>query len=471
MKKKMWKNPERQRKMRRGGISLVLTAVFLAAVIGINVLAGLLPEKVRKLDVSDNDLYSITDTSKKILKDLDKEVKLTILANKKNTDERIKTFVENYKDLSGKLSVEWVDPKLHPETLEEYDAAEDTIIVSCADTGKTVQILFTDIIQQSYTYTGQMTESAFDAEGQFTSAVASVVSDTTKKIYRTTGHGEATVSTTVSEMLEKSNFAMEELNLMMNARIPDDCDMIFIDSPGTDITADEKTILEEYLNSGGNVMIMMGDGEKALPNLEEILSTYGLNMAEGYIADMSRCYQGNYYYLIPNLSATGEMAKGLQSETALIVNTRGMTAGTPKRDTITLTPFLETSENAYAVTEEEQKQGTYVLGAVATEPIEQKQDGSEEERKEARLTVFSSNHMIDSTVTDTFSSLDNLTLFVNAVTSGFDDVENVSVEAKNLGVTFNAISHTGMIGMLVIFGIPIVVILVGFVVWIKRRKS
>ena len=108
---------------------------------------------------------------------------------------------------------------------------------------------------------------------------------------------------------------------------------------------------------------------------------------------------------------------------------------------------------------------------MATEPIEQKQDGSEEERKEARLTVFSSNHMIDSTVTDTFSSLDNLTLFVNAVTSGFDDVENVSVEAKNLGVTFNAISHTGMIGMLVIFGIPIVVILVGFVVWIKRRKS
>ena len=215
----------------------------------------------------------------------------------------------------------------------------------------------------------------------------------------------------------------------------------------------------------------MGDGEKALPNLEEILSTYGLNMAEGYIAEMGRCYQGNYYYLIPNLSATGEMAKGLQSETALIVNTRGTTAGTPKRDTITLTPFLETSENAYAVTEEEQKQGTYVLGAVATEPIEQKQDGSEEERKEARLTVFSSNHMIDSTVTDTFSSLDNLTLFVNAVTSGFDDVENVSVEAKNLGVTFNAISHTGMIGMLVIFGIPIVVILVGFVVWIKRRKS
>lgn len=469
MKKKMWKNPER--KIRRGGISLVLTAVFLAAVIGINVLAGLLPEKVRKLDVSDNDLYSITDTSKKILKDLDKEVKLTILANKKNTDERIKTFVENYKNLSRKLSVEWVDPKLHPETLEEYDAAEDTIIVSCADTGKTVQILFTDIIQQSYTYTGETTDSAFDAEGQLTSAVASVTSDTTKKIYRTAGHGEETVSTTVSEMLEKSNFTMEELNLMMDAKIPDDCDMIFIDAPSTDITADEKTILEEYLNSGGNVLIMMGDGEETLPNLEEILSIYGLNMAEGYIADMSRCYQGNYYYLIPNLSATGKMAKGLQSETTLIVNTRGMTAGTPKRDTITLTPFLKTSENAYAVTEEEQKQGTYVLGAVATEPIEQKEDGSEKGNKEARLTVFSSNHLIDSAVTDTFSSLDNLTLFVNAVTSGFDDVENVSVEAKNLGVTFNAISHTGILSMIVIFGIPLVVILVGFVVWIKRRKS
>lgn len=467
MKKKIWKNPQRKRKMRKGGVSIALTVVVLVAVIALNVLAGKLPEEVRKLDVSDNDLYSITDTSKKMLKDLDKEVKLTVLAKKKDTDERIKTFIQKYQELSDKLTVEWQDPELHPETLEEYDASEDTIIVSCQDTEKTVQVLFSDIIQQTYTYTGSMTDSAFDAEGQLTGAISSVTSDTTKKIYRTTGHGESTVSTSVSEMLEKSNFTMEELNLMMTGKIPEDCDMIFMDAPNSDITADEKTILENYLGDGGNVMVLMGDGNDTLPNLEEILSTYGLNMASGYIADMEQCYQGNYYYLLPNLSASGKMAKGLGSNTTLVVNTRGMTEGTPKRETITLSPFLETSENAYAVTEEEQNQGTYVLGAVATETIGEE----EEDVKEARLTVFSSNHLIDSSVIDHFSSLDNLTLFVNAITSGFDDVENVSIEAKSLGVTFNAVQHTGMFSMIVIFGIPAAVILVGFVVWIKRRKS
>ena len=270
MKKKIWKNPQRRRKMRKGGVSIALTVVVLVAVIALNVLAGRLPEEVRKLDVSDNDLYSITDTSKKMLKDLDKEVKLTVLAKQKDTDERIKTFIQKYQELSDKLTVEWQDPELHPETLEEYDASEDTIIVSCQDTEKTVQVLFSDIIQQTYTYTGSMTDSAFDAEGQLTGAISSVTSDTTKKIYRTTGHGESTVSTSVSEMLEKSNFTMEELNLMMTGKIPEDCDMIFMDAPNSDITADEKTILENYLGDGGNVMVLMGDGNDTLPNLEEI---------------------------------------------------------------------------------------------------------------------------------------------------------------------------------------------------------
>ena len=46
----------------------------------------------------------------------------------------------------------------------------------------------------------------------------------------------------------------------------------------------------------------------------------------------------------------------------------------PARDTISVTPFMTTSENGFAVTEDKQEQGEYILGAVATED-EGKTDG------------------------------------------------------------------------------------------------
>ena len=33
---------------------------------------------------------------------------------------------------------------------------------------------------------------------------------------------------------------MEELNLLMNSEIPEDCDLLFMYAPTTDITEDEK---------------------------------------------------------------------------------------------------------------------------------------------------------------------------------------------------------------------------------------
>ena len=59
--------------------------------------------------------------------------------------------------------------------------------------------------------------------------------------------GESTVSTSLSELFEKANLSMEELNLLMNNEIPEDCDLLFMYAPTTDITEDEKNTLSEYL--------------------------------------------------------------------------------------------------------------------------------------------------------------------------------------------------------------------------------
>ena len=53
----------------------------------------------------------------------------------------------------------------------------------------------------------------------------------------------------------------------------------------------------------------------------------------------------------------------------------------------------------------------------------------------------------------------------------FENVKNVSIEAKSLSVEYNAVQHAGLFGTLMIFGIPAVILISGFVVWYRRRKA
>lgn len=449
---------------RQGSYSLALTAVVTGIVIFINLIAGKLPGSISQIDISTNNIYEITDTSRDLLKTLDKDVKFTVLAEKSSADERIRTFIEKYASLSGRIDVEWIDPILHPSALTEYGADSDTIVVSCADTEKTTNISFSDIItydQMSYYTTGSYSESEFDGEGQLTSAVNYVTTDVSRKIYTVTGHGESSLPSTVTDLMEKSSLTTEELNLMMASSIPEDCDLLLFDAPTGDISEDELSILTSYLEDGGNVFFIMGEEMSGMPNLTALMETYGLTPAEGYIADMERSYQGNYYYIFPELSVSGEMAENISSQMVLLINTHGFTEGTPKRDTITLTPFMTTSSNSYAVTENEEEdpaQGTYVLGAVATE-------------NDSRFTVISSDTMIDEGVTGQFTNIENLTLFMNTVTANFDDVENLSIEAKSLQLENNTMQYTGLIGIVAIVGIPVIFLIYGLFKWMKRRKA
>lgn len=140
---------------------------------------------------------------------------------------------------------------------------------------------------------------------------------------------------------------------------------------------------------------------------------------------------------------------------------------------------MQTSDNSYAVTEDKQEEGTYTLGAVATEQItsndssdsSSSKDSSSDATKTSRLTVISSESMVDSQITDTYTTLENLDLFMNAVTANFDKAKNVAIKAKSLEVSNNTMQHAGIISILTIFGIPLVILIYGFMRWWKRRKA
>lgn len=468
-----------------GSYSVGMIVLVLCAVIMINVIAAKLPESVRNIDISDNKIYEITGTNRDLLDQLDQEVTITVYAEKSSADERIRTFLNKYQALSNKLTLEWVDPVLHPAELTENNVSENSIVVSCEETGKSETVSFDDIlVVDTYNYymTGNADATDFDGEGQLTSAVNYVTSSDQNTVYYTSGHGEQAFSDSVQEQLQKNNVASSELNLLMQEQIPDDCDLLIMNGVSADISEEEKTLIEEYMGTGGDVMILLGDLTGEAPNLDALLNEYGMQRVDGYIADMERCYQGNYYYIFPSLTGDETLMNGMSTGMVMLVNAHGMELTDPARDTIETTSVMTTSANGYAVTEEEQKQGTYVLGAVATESIEgeeaaesaeedAEESGTEESSVESRLTVLSSASMVDSQITDYFSTLENLTLFGNMVTANFDGVQNVAIEPKSLEITYNTMQHVGIISFAVIIGIPLLILVFGFRSWLKRRKA
>lgn len=477
---------------RNGAYSVGLTVIVLAVVIVLNLIVGQIPEAYRNIDVSSTKIYDISDTSRNLLKDLDREVDMTVLAVKDEADERIATFISKYAALSDEIHVEWVDPVLHPNALTEYDTSEDTIVISCEETGKTTTVSFGDILVMdtySYYYYGTESYTEFDGDGQLTSAVNYVTNETEKTIYQSTGHGEGTLSSTITDLMDKNSYTLSEINLLMTDSIPDDCDLFLMYAPSADLTEDETEMLGTYLDNGGKVMILFGEtGASELPNLAGLLEEYGIRAVEGYIADPARCYQNNYYYIFPELSVSGDMEAGISSGMVLLINAHGLELTDPARDTITTSEFMSSSDQAFAVTETSQEQGHYTIGAVAAESVggeetdttdsgdaEEAKSASESEEStedgaESRLTVISAASMIDQQITDTFTTLENTTLFMNAVTANFEGVQNLSIEPKSLSVEYNTMQHTGLFSLLGVFGIPAAVIIGGFAVWFRRRK-
>lgn len=400
--------------------------------------------------------------------------------------------MSKYAALSNKIHMEWIDPVLHPSVLSEYETTENTIVISCEETGKNTTVSFDDILvmdQYSYYYYGSTSYTSFDGEGQLTSALNYVTGEETKKVYLSTGHGEQELAETITELMNKNGYELSEVNLLMSTSVPDDCDLLIVNAVTSDLTEDEKTMLQLYLQQGGKVTVLLGEteGEK-LPNLISILSEYGMTMEGGYIADMTRCYQNNPYCIFPKLSVSGDLAEQIKSEMTLVMNTHGMTVNDPARDTITTVPFMSTSDQAFAVTEQDQKQGEYILGAYATETVseisaeteeteiseenaEASEEITEDTEKESRLTVIAAGSLIDEQIIDTFTELENTQLFMNIMAVNFENVKNVSIEAKSLSVEYNAVQHAGLFGTLMIFGIPAVILISGFVVWYRRRKA
>lgn len=445
---------------RYGTYSTLFTVIAIVIVIVLNLVANKLPESWKNIDLSTQNLYEITDQSRDLLKGLDKKVQIHVFADKDSTDERIQIFVEKYAGLSSKLSLKWTNPTTNPTALADYNVSENTILVSCEESGKSAQIALADIIlydEYSFYYYGTYEETGFDAEGQLTGAVSYVISDFEETIYYTSGHGEMAFGKTILSLLDKGNYTLKELNTLTLKEIPEDCKLLLLNGPTVDLMQSEKDMISAYMQEGGNVILFYGATMEKLPNIDALMAEYGMTLVDGYMADAQRSHQQIPYYIFPEMSLSGELADNMKSQMALMIYARGMKLADPARESINVSQFLSTSSYGYAVTEEESVQGTYVLGAIAKE--------------KGQFMVVTTPSIIDDGVLTTFGTLENSTLFMNMINSNFENTTNVSIPAKNLGVTYNTMQYAGPSTLVAIVVIPLAILGCGLMVWFKRRKA
>ena len=457
--------PMMTRKVKHGGYSAVLSVIVVAAVIIINMIAGQMPQHLKSIDVSGTDLYEISDTTKEVLAGLEQDITIYVVGNPDRVDDRVRTMVGKYQQLSGHIQVEEIDTVLHPSWVSSNDAEDNSLLITCEATGKHVTVPFTDIVQfdqMSYYYYGQYRETEFDGEGQITSAIASASSDVVKTVYEINGHGEGSLSDSVREMLDKSGLTLASINLLTDDGIPEDADLVICNGPVTDFADDEKSMILDYLNQGGHMVLLAGVSENERPNLEEVMETYGLVLEDGYVADMSQNYQRNPYAIFPTMDNSSEIMTGIDSKTAaLVIEGTAMSQMEELPENVEIETFMSTSADGVLVTEDSQTEGTWMLGARAVKMLD---SGS------SVLTVITTPSLISEQITSQFTNLSNLNVFMNVVSTDFEDVTNISIPAKSLEVTYNTFPNAGVYGMVFIFLIPIVVLVTGLLVWTKRRK-
>lgn len=480
VKEKMKELSKINRKMlKNGSYSILSTLLVLAVVIVINLIVGEIPEEYTQIDVSTQKLYTISDTTKEFLSELEEDVTIYYIVQSGSEDDILEKMLTRYSEGSDHITVEKKDPVLYPNFASQYtdsDVTENSLIVVHDDRSKVVDYnSLYETEMDYYTYSSSVT--AFDGEGQIDSAISYVISDDLPVLYTVQGHGETAINTSLQESIEKANYEIEDLNLLTD-EIPEDAACILLLSPQTDISADEAEKLISYLEAGGKALIITDYTTNSRDNLKSVLNNYGVTVEDGIVfeGDGHHYVMQIPYYLVPNINST-DFTSDLISENRYILMpaAQAITTLDSYRDSLTIKPVLSTSESAYIKQnvenmqtyekEDGDKEGEFQLGVAISEAIS--------DEKETQLVYYSSSSLIDES-TDQQISGNNSELILKSL--GWmceNDVPVIEAASKSLSLDYLTVPEydAGYWAAIVCGIIPGAFLVFGFIIWLKRRKQ
>lgn len=462
-----------------------MIAIVVALTVVVNLIASALPETYTQIDATSQKLYSITEDTEKYLDTLKDDVTLYVMVNKNSKDDNVDRTLQKYASASKHVKVKYVDPNVSPTFASKYtdsDVTSNSIIVVCGDRSKVIDYN-SDIYEYSYDSSYNYSVTGYDCEGQVTAAIQYVTSESTTNVYELTGHDESTLSGDFSEVFQKRFMNVESLSLLTVDAIPEDCQALFITAPQSDLSEDDLSKLSQYLGNGGKIYLSIDYSKwNDLTNFKKLLSDNSIETTESLLAETDRSYYyQSPFYLLPNVENT-EVSSSVAGMTQVFVPySVGLTY--TGEDDSNVTSFMTTSDTTIAKAaaniaavqsqadaaniasaQDGDTQGQYSLGIMVTN-----ENGGE-------LCVLGSAMMCTDSANQIVSG-HNATLFngiVNAlVTTDDGNSDNaVVIAAKDYTVSNLTVSANAMLVYGILWGIfmPIALIIIGIIVWARRRK-
>ena len=452
------------------GIIVLLIAVF--AVLAVESLSS----RYTKVDMTSGDLYSISQETENIVKALDKDVQIYFIAQSGSEDQLIQNMLERYDDLSDKITVTVKDPAVNPNFASQYTSGNvslNSVIVECGDKSRYIsyeEMYSVETDYQTYTQT-----SEFNAESNITGAIDYVSGDSFPKIYMTTGHGESELSSSIAELVKKSNVDSESISLLTAESVPEDAACVMIYEPTADISENEKNLLLNYLKGGGNLIVMGGYSVETgadFPNLNALMQNYGVTSENAMVfeGDDSKCLRGYNYYLVPDMASHTITDPLLEARyNILLPMAKPIKLTETKPSTTVISQIITTSNEAYAKTdvqtierEEGDIIGQFTVGAAITDTTD---------NGDAHILWITANQFLDEQVNMSVSG-GNQDLFLNAVNWMSDREESIAIHPKNLSAEYLTVSSSASAvwSIIFVFIIPAAVLAFGIYVWIRRKS-
>ncbi|WP_040952519.1 GldG family protein [Gorillibacterium massiliense] len=326
-------------------LSIAVVAVFILLMVFLH------SAKDVQWDMTSNKSFTLSEQTNTTLKDLDQKVHVVVFTapGADYYTRQITDLLETYHKKNSNLTWESVDPAKKPSIAEKYEVTDyGTIVMEMGTNRKTYS--YSDIFTMNAAQTGY----DFAGEQVLTQGIIGFTSKEKTNVYVLTGQGEysSTELTQLTKSLEGENYVVTDLNLLKEAKIPDDAKALYVLDPKKDLTDAEAKLVLDYVKGDGKLMMALGVTKdmETWKNWNDVLAAVGVKNVQALAVESKKSLMTDPLTIIPEYGNHDITDKLSQANESLVMPASIALKETDKHEGLTLTPLLTTSSDSYGKT-------------------------------------------------------------------------------------------------------------------------